>query len=377
MEAYLKEDECLASQAATDDRDILDNINGRIHGPIPGFMERHFANFPFVVQGGETLLTYAAERIGGHSAIPSGAPSPDKFVQWFSSHVSQELDGARGLWHISQDSGHESTEDSAHILLTMSPCLVCTAATIWDHVQVIGRFYQRGCVYQDGLLNLCRSAHQVFASQPTRLFLHGFYIRGSLAELWVFDRSGLYCSRILDLAKDFAQFLSVINSYRQMTDQDLGNLDIIQVDADGSYMMIDGAQMPSPRKIYLEGEPIASSGEIVGEGATCYRARMPESTQWNSILKFKWRWAIDRPENELLEVAEKKCVWGAVSLDYYKELESTANLRRGLRWGPQRQFITHRVVKEQGGKVDYKADGCSDYTEEIRITFRTVSSPAP
>lgn len=115
---------------------------------------------------------------------------------------------------------------------------------------------------------------------------------------------------------------------------------------------------------------------------------MPVSKQWNSILKFKWRWARERPENELLQLAKKNCIWGAASLDYYKELESTANLRRGLRWGPQRKFTslrppeTHGGVEEQRGKVDYNADGCSDYTEQTgnffqnRILTCTVTSPA-
>lgn len=65
---------------------------------------------------------------------------------------------------------------------------------------------------------------------------------------------------------------------------------------------------------------------------------MPDSNRWNYVLKFKWRWARERPEDELLKLAKEKRVWGAVSLDYYEEIESTANLRRGLRWGRHRKF---------------------------------------
>ncbi|TWU79075.1 hypothetical protein ED733_008649 [Metarhizium rileyi] len=253
MDGYLEVEQSSASQATTDDQEIFDNINGRMHGPMIGFMEKHFGNFQYTGQGA------------------SAAPSPDNFLQWFSTYASRELDGARGLWHISQDSiasGHESTK---------------------------------------------------------------------------------------------------------------GN---------GSYIMIHSEEMPSARKIYLESEPVASRQDLVGTGTTCYRVRMSESRRWSSILKFKWRWARERPENELLELAKKNCVWGAVSLDYYKELERTANLRRGLRWGAQRKFTslpspeTHRGVEEQRGKVDYNADGCSDYTEETsnffqnRILTCTITSPA-
>lgn len=121
-------------------------------------------------------------------------------------------------------------------------------------------------VIRDGLLRLCRSAHQVFASQPTRLFLHGFYIRGSLIELWVFDRSGLYCSDLFDIRKDFIQFLSIVLSYQRMTDQNLGRINIIEKDKGGSYIVLDSVVMPSLGKLYLESQPIASREKLVGTG---------------------------------------------------------------------------------------------------------------
>lgn len=95
-----------------------------------------------------------------------------------------------------------------------SPVSSVHEQTRWDQVQVIGQFYRRDCVcYQDGLLRLCRSAHQALVSQPARLFLHGSYLRGSLIEPWVFDLSGLYCSDLFDIQRDFIQFLSIILSY--------------------------------------------------------------------------------------------------------------------------------------------------------------------
>ncbi|WKT54244.1 Fungal-type protein kinase [Fusarium oxysporum f. sp. vasinfectum] len=310
---------------ATDDQEILDNIDGRMHGPMSGFIKKYFSNFRYV-RLDDLLEIQAAGRIISRCAVPSAAPSPDNFLPWFSNYVSRELDGARGSWHISNGnvaSQHESVDDGARLLLTMPTSLASNIQTRWDHVQVIGQFYHRGCVcYQDGLLRLCRSAHQVFASQPTRLFLHGFYIRGSLIELWVFDRSGLYCSDVFDVRKDFIQFLSIILSYQRMTDQDLGKINIIETNKVGRYIILDSVVKPSLGKLYLESQPIASREGLVGTGTTCYRARMPDSNRWNYVLKFKWRWARERPEDELLKLAKKKCVWGAVSLDYYKEIET-------------------------------------------------------
>ncbi|KAI1818599.1 serine/threonine-protein kinase Sgk2 [Poronia punctata] len=196
----------------------------------------------------------------------------------------------------------------------------------WDHVQVIGLFYHRGGVcYRDGLLRLCRSAYQVFASQPTRVYLHGFYMRGSLIEL----------------------------NYQRVADQDLGKNNIIETDKGGSYVILDNVVTPSLGKLYLESQSIASREKLVGTGTTCYRARTPDSDRWHYILKFKWRWARKRPEDELLKLAEEKCVWGAVSLHYCKEVESTANLRRSLRWGTHRDFDKMHSRKENAKTNNY------------------------
>ncbi|KZZ95972.1 serine/threonine-protein kinase Sgk2 [Moelleriella libera RCEF 2490] len=366
--------------STTDDQDILDNIDGRMHGPMSGFIKKYFGNFQYAHQDA-FLEIQAAGRVSGRCAVPSAAPSSDSFLQWFSDYTSRELDGARGSWHTS--SGGVGDDDGARLFLTMSSSPASSVQTRWDHVEVIGQFHHGASVcYQDGLLRLCRSAHQVFARQPTRLFLHGFYIRGSLIELWVFDRSGLYCSDLFNIQKDFIQFLSIILSYQRMTDQDLGRINIIETDKGGSYIVLN-----SVGKLYLESQPIASSENLVGTGTTCYRARMPDSNQWNYVLKFKWRWARERPEDELLKLAKEKRVWGAVSLDYYEEIESTANLRGGLRWGRQRKFARMHFRKRSGNikgqrqEVTCNTDGLVEYTEETnnffqnRILACVVTSP--
>ncbi|KAI1418377.1 FunK1 protein kinase [Hypoxylon sp. FL1857] len=375
---------------AMDDQELLDNIGGRMHGPMTGFIKKYFGNFQYIHEDG-VLEIRAAGRVSYRCDIPSAVPSPDDFLQWFSEYLSRELDGARGSWHISTNNvaqANEGADNGAQLLLTIIPSQVSSKQTRWDYVQVIGQFYHGNSVcYQDGLLRLCRSAYEVFASQPTRFFLHGFYMRGSLIELWIFDRSGLYCSEVFDMREDFIQFLSIILSYQQMTDQDLRNDDIIETDKDGSYITIDNVATSSVGKLYLESQPIASRERLVGTGTTCYRARTPGSKGWDYVLKFKWRWARDRPEDELLKLAKEKDAWGAISLDYYKEIESTANLRRGLRWGTHKKFKRDIVrekrisTEEQRQKAADNVDGLAEYTEETdnffqnRVLSCIVTSP--
>ncbi|KAI1172842.1 FunK1 protein kinase [Nemania sp. FL0916] len=359
------------------DEEILDNIDARMHGPMRGFIKKYFNDFQHVHQ--DVSPEYqAAGRAAGSSVVPSTTP-PDDLLEWFSSYIPRETGRARGSWHIpSRNTApkHASVGDGTRIFLSIPASPASDAQTRWDRVQVVGQVYSHGHVdYQQGLLQLCQSAFRVFISQPTRLFLHGFYIRGSLTELWVFDRSGLYCSDTIDVRKNFNEFSAAILSYQRMTDQELGKNKIMEIDEGSDGILHSSITTPSLGKLYLESEPIASSQDLVGPGTTCYRAGIPGSNRWDYVVKFAWRWARERPEDELLKLAKEKCVWGVVSVDHYEELESTANLRRGLRWGPHKKFTRlpfrekHEAI-EQEQRQEMNVGGFNHYTEETDDNFR-------
>src|SRR5438552_1447630 len=126
-----------SSASATDDQDILDNIDGHRHGPMSGFIKKYFGKIEYVHQ--EALL---AGRAGGPCAVPSAAPSTDNFLQWFSNYISREFDGARGSWHVSGGNvapERENADDGARLLLTIPTSPALDAQMRWDHVQVIGQ----------------------------------------------------------------------------------------------------------------------------------------------------------------------------------------------------------------------------------------------
>ncbi|PQK17516.1 hypothetical protein BB8028_0008g00270 [Beauveria bassiana] len=131
-------------------------------------------------------------------------------------------------------------------------------------------------------------------------------MRGSRVELWVFDRSGIFCSKAFDLQNDFAEFLPIALSYQHMTDQNLGKSNIFETGDD---------------------------------------------------------------------------------VKYCKELETTANLRRSLRWGTQRKFLTPSVGDKQNKNEENlrettsSINGFLQYTKETtnffqnRILICTITSP--
>jgi hypothetical protein len=117
--------------------------------------------------------------------------------------------------------------------------------------------------YPDEFAKFCGHAREVFTSQPTRLFLHGFVIRGSMVELWIFDRSGPYSGEKFDLHKDPDKFIRVMTGYTMMNDEELGLNSYIKEDETGKYIMFKGEGRTEGEKLYLEDKPIAFQRAIV------------------------------------------------------------------------------------------------------------------
>lgn len=296
-------------------------MDGHIHGPIDGC----------IPMGRESGVSERAVRgIVNRYSSSTATPSVKTFLWWFASLSSEELDGAQGVWHTSHhpSSGLEIS-GSARLFLTHSSNFDITAKSGWPDVQVIGQICGGGFYsYRDGLVSLYGLAQEVFVTQPTRLFLHGLYIRGSLIERWIFDRSGMYCCETINTQDELPRLFSLVLEYRLLPHDDLGESDIVKNDDTGRFIDIADIATSAVGQLYLEDKPIALAKEAFGEGTTCYRAKKLESDRWNFVVKFKWRLATDRPEEELLKLANEKNVWGIVSLDYHKDMSRTEKLRQ-------------------------------------------------
>ncbi len=307
--------------------ELADNINGSINFyPATGGCWVH---------RGDDAVRKAAGALVDRYSLPSALASPEEDILLLFSAVSREqVDGVRGVWrtccHLAPQPHLPSP--GAHLFLTFSPTFNPDLKDEWRHVQVVGQLCRDDSVsYREGLVGLCGHACKVFASQPTRPFLHGFYIRGTLMELWAFDRSGIYCHGAVDIHDEPTRFASVLLGYRLMADQDLGSSEVINTDEIGSFTTLERATMAGAKsRLYLEEQAIALSEELVGQGTVCYRARTPDSNRWDHVVKFKWRLSRDRREEDFLKRAGEKHVHGVVSLMYHDELNSTANLRRAF-----------------------------------------------
>lgn len=165
--------------------------------------------------------------------------------------------------------------------------------------------------------------------------MHGFLVRGTTLELWVFDRSGAYSSERLDLAQRPDLLVRILAGYALMSDEEAGFNTFVKHHAPGSDSYVTFRQRD---KFYLRPEPIATADYIVGLGTTCYAASVSTVGEPDTVIKFSWREDKEPTEVRLLERAHERNAWGVVQLVGYQDLVSIADLRQGLQF-PQ-TFVT-------------------------------------
>jgi hypothetical protein len=134
--------------------ELLDNIDGYIHGPVSGFVLHR-----------DDVVQKAAREIGDRYSLSSAVPPPEGFLRWFSSFPLEELNGARSAWHTCcrPASELEIASGGAHLFLTLS--------TMFDHSAKNGRrdvqvSRDDSIGYQDGLLSLCGHARKSSPASP-------------------------------------------------------------------------------------------------------------------------------------------------------------------------------------------------------------------
>ena len=201
----------------------------------------------------------------------------------------------------------------------------------WKDVEVIGELKtSEDPDFKSLLLQLGRYMRDVFSVQPTRRFIHGFFLHGTTMELWVFDRSGLYSSGEFDIHKEPEQFVRVIAGYAMMSDEELGLDTFMEQDGEDRFVTITEDAMSQKKRIQLERDLIAYQRAIVCRGTSCFRASIASSKDPRYVVKFSWTSDKRRPEADLLRLARERRVEGVAKLfgDYH--ITSIADMRKGL-----------------------------------------------
>ncbi|KAL7270070.1 hypothetical protein RUND412_007232 [Rhizina undulata] len=135
--------------------------------------------------------------------------------------------------------------------------------------------------------------------------------------------------------------------------------------------MVKGDGEAKTEILYLDNQPIALQRAIVCRGTTCYRARRPDSKHWEFVVKFSWRSDKRQAEGELLRLARKRKVWGVAQLFCHQDLDSIANLRRDLQFGPPQIF---RSVTSRSSSLIRPKTKSSSLTNSLDLSKSTVES---
>ena len=321
---------------------ILQEINGCVYQNTRGFYEKYFERRSWSTTVEKIVRDVSPRIADGHWTKYPDPPSQKAFLDWFWTFQDQFLQGTRCTYDTSHSTPLAGSDSRRQpdLFLTPSHTTKRDGKHSWTDVQVIGELKQseNQKEFKKELVWFCGHAREVFKCQPTRRFLHGFFIRGSMVEPWVLDRSGPYSGEKFDIHKDPRRFVRLMAGYALMTDKELGINTYIKKDKDGIYIMFKGDDEPQETKLRLEDRPIAFQRAIVCRGTTCYRAKRPKAKRWEFVVKFAWRSDKRHAEGNLLKLAKQRNVWGVARLFGHQDLESVADLRQGMEFASPRTF---------------------------------------
>lgn len=377
------------------DERILQEINGRLYKDTGGFYEKYFEGKGWSSEARRIIKRVNPRMRSGRWGDYPMNPTEDVFLDWFKKFHTKFFLSGHSVFYASPDLPLAGSDCKRKPDLFVAPLKISRqdGKYNWTDVRVIGvlRTSQIRGEYVEELMKLSEHAREVFAAQPTRRFLHGFIIRGSIMELWVFDRSGLYGSESFAIHEDPRQFVKIMFGYMRMSDEELGVNTYIEEDKIGKYIVLkekDKGKSKKKERLYLEDKPIASQRAIVCRGTTCYRAKSLNSDRWEYVVKFAWRSDKRKAEGELLKLAKERDVWGVAKLIGHQDLEEVAELRRGLIFSKPQKFRSARrdLINQNrssqstmtaGWGISPKSLSTSSLGQKRRMTDEEVMAPPP
>ncbi|KAG8411499.1 hypothetical protein J3458_015556 [Metarhizium acridum] len=211
----------------------------------------------------------------------------------------------------------------------------------WRHVVVVGELKQSDQKNKSLWLQLGSAVRNVFAYQPTRLFVHAFTLTGTEMETWVFDRSGPYSGATFDIHEKPEKFIQVICAYLMMSDEELGLDTFTRVKDNRLFVTIpvEARGKKRKRQLELEPNPIAHQRAIVCRGTSCFLAKTTGAMEFDRVVKYSWTSNMRPPEADLLNKANERGVKGlARVVGYHEEVTSISKLREGLVFSAPHKF---------------------------------------
>ena len=314
----------------TDD-ELFYEIKSCTYRNVGGFFDKYFDGRDQSRDGKRMYTSMKAQHKRGRWTGFPDPPEQSAVWEWLSRFQEKHLSRSRSTFYTTRSTSYLTGSDAKRQLdVLMKQRSDRGGKHDWKDVRVIGELKQSDrCLQGDfkaSLLQLTRYARDVFAAQPTRRFVHGFLLCGSLMELWIFDRSGPYSSGPFDIHKEPEKFIQAITGYAMMSDNELGLDMFIKKEGDtGPFITIDKDVTGKENKMQLEDAPFFTQPAVVCRGTNCWRSR-----DGANVVKFSWTSDQRRPEAELLQIAHDRGVEGIAHLVGYQPITTIDKLRSGL-----------------------------------------------
>ena len=280
----------------------------------------------------EAALSEYEEGIKQWTNLPASS-SECEFWRWLSDFQTKYFDDAPSKYckTTKKEEMLNTSGDAQLDIFTTRPQHAGKPPYDWGHVRVLGE-HTSGA--DNKFWQMSANARHVFIEQPRRPHLHGFTVRwGHTMELYMFDRSGVYCAKPFNIHLEPRKFIYALVGYCLMGDKELGLDDCVEVKGARHIIEMPIEEQKKSIRLEIEEKPIATSRAVVGRGTSCYL-----SIDGDVAIKFSWP-STARSPNEIafLQQATKIGVKSVPTLVAHKVFGKVSDHRSDLTFLKRRQ----------------------------------------
>lgn len=183
---------------------------------VEGFYNKYFEGKDWTVKSDEIYDDFKSAHVNGCWADFPIPVSELKVWEWWSAVQSKYLTRTRGTCYTTKSKSELAGTDSERQLdlLVKHADAPSQGKHVLADKRIVGEHKPSQADPSAKSFQLARCARDVFATQPTRCFIHGFLLLGTSMELYVFDRSGAYGAKPFDINKEPERFVRVHRTAR-------------------------------------------------------------------------------------------------------------------------------------------------------------------
>lgn len=290
---------------------------------VGGLLTKYFENKDWSSVGDKIITA-----VGTDLQFPVN-PTEEEVWKWINAFQERHLPDkqVRGRYYTTRSKADLTGDAERQLDVFTKSCeaqVPTTSSTNnqhdWADVRVVGEL-QKSTDKAQKFFQLARYVRDVFAAQPTRRYVHGFILSGTVMEVHVFDRSGGVSTKF-DILQEPTLFLRVLTGYAMMSDEELGLDTFIEKRGNRMFVTIE-LEDDTRRRLELETCPIARQSAIVSRATSVYR-----TVDGRLAIKFSWQ-----PKKKVSEVQHLKAasgVPGVTQLVASGQITSIVELRKGL-----------------------------------------------